>query len=162
MSTAIDISLFEPTVTVTSSAGVPISLGAAVRPGLVITAQHEILIGLSMVLLLPQGNPSAILGIAPTYRFHLQPMRPMAFSPFVQGEIFVNFAISNGAGGSPSIPFGLSAAVGGEYLFSRNMGVVAWTGIRFTHVMNGTTFGGTTAADNLISLLGAVALSLHF
>jgi hypothetical protein len=160
-SAVIDISLLEPSIALSSPfTGATTTLGTTIRPGVLINGTHEIMIGVSMAILFLNGFSSASFTFAPTYRYHFAPVRAFGFSPFVQAEAFVGVSILTATGPStPDVPFGFAAAFGAEYLFIRNFGLLAMTGLRFVHQGGGMFGGGDT---NIISLIATIALSLHF
>lgn len=77
-----------------------------------------------------RGNESLFrLGLAPAVKHYFTDRNPGHITPYLQGELFAYLATGSHEGGSgffdPYSPWGLSAAFGAEYNFSRNFSMGA-------------------------------------
>jgi hypothetical protein len=159
---AMYVDLFQPTVVINNTGVTQTPVAAALELGAVVGGQHGMTIGIGFSSV-PTGNTTSVaVTFAPTYRLFFTALRPQGFSPFVEGSVFLGYSSGSNFGTtSTTIPFGGSAAFGGEFLFGRNFGILAEGGVRFTHDSIMSNFGGPTDSNSL-SLFASAALSMHF
>jgi hypothetical protein len=159
---AMYVDLFQPSIIVNTSGVSATPVSAAVELGAVVNAQHAMTVGLGFSSSPTGSSTSIAVTFNPTYRLFFTPLHPQGFSPFVEGQVFVGYSSGSNFGtNATSIPFGVGAAFGGEYLFARNFGILAEAGVRFEHVTITSNFGGP-GDSNALGLFASAALSMHF
>jgi hypothetical protein len=159
---AMYVDLFQPSVIINNTGLSASPVSAAVEVGAVINGQHAMTIGLGFSAS-PTGSATSVaVTFNPTYRLFFTPLHPQGFSPFIEGQVFVGYSSGSNFGTSATtIPFGVGAAFGGEFLFARNFGILAEGGLRFEHVTITSNFGGP-GDSNALGLFASAALSMHF
>ncbi len=123
--------------------------------------QNAVLIGLQ--LWFAQGVDGASgaseVAIPLTYRRYMKQLQAYTFDPFVEGSFSLDLVTPGGTGSSLQVGFGLDVGFGGEYLFTRNFGLMGKVLLGFQHIP--AAFGG--GADiNAFGFGGILGILVHF
>lgn len=113
--------------------------------------QNDILVGLAFAA---NGGAGTTIGfsIDPTYRRYFTPLRTGAVSPFAQGSLAFGIIAPNA--GPSNIEFGIGGGAGAEWLFVKNLGLVADLEMAYVHINAG-------ANTDSIGFSGNVGLAVH-
>ncbi|MHB8418563.1 MAG: hypothetical protein ACYDCL_10835 [Myxococcales bacterium] len=98
-------------------------------------------------------NSNFLFTIAPTFRRYFTALQTGRFSAFAEGS--VGFTIFAPNAGSSFFGIGFDGGVGGEWLFTKNIGLMAKATLGYVHAG-----GGGFNVDG-IALNGTAGLTLH-
>jgi hypothetical protein len=113
--------------------------------------QNAFLLGIGLAAV---SGPTIGFGFSPTYRRYLQPLTTMSVIPFAEGTL--GFAIVAPNAGSSQFTIGIGGGGGAEWLFTRNIGLIAQAELVYAHL------NANNVNIDSIGVEGLIGLTIHF
>jgi len=125
--------------------------------------QNAFLVGVQVWFVQGSGSTNATgaseVSVPLTYRRYLKPLAAYTFAPFIEGSFSMDFVTTGGNNSSLQFGFGADLGFGGEYIFTRNFGLMGKALLGYQHIP--AAFGAANDV-NAAGIGGVLGILVHF